>query len=300
MKAWKNWTDHEALPRFRREVPQGCGVTFGDDNPQYIDLKTRQLYDIEPRSIDEQEWWEANGARITAQQAATPRSSPPWTYVGPLFSFGSTTTAPNHYNYLASFVGVSVVPTTKNADICAYAGLQTTDRSTVFRTKLVHNYGDPIHTWNIFDEWYNAKTNTTFASTPTPWPPLAGAWALIVFQGAGQNWLIQSFRGNAGNTGPAMHRPPASAGLVLPLAQFATLKGLPLQQTFCNIEVPVPVGGGGEPGYACGDISVQAVFGHTIIEQNAFDFPPVNWAGTNLGLPNGGVTCSMNGTVVSG
>ena len=129
---------------------------------------------------------------------------------------------------------------------------------------------------------------------------MAGAWALIVFQGAGQNWLIQSFRGNAGNTGPAMHRPPASAGLVLPLAQFATLKGLPLQQTFCNIEVPVPVGGGGEPGYACGDISVQAVFGHTIIEQNAFDFPPVNWAGTNLGLPNGGVTCSMNGTVVSG
>ena len=135
-----------------------------------------------------------------------------------------------------------------------------------------------------------------------PWPPLAGAWALIVFQGAGQNWLIQSFRGNAGNTGPAMHRPPASAGLVLPLAQNATLKSIPLQQTFCNIEVPLstPAGPITEPGYACSDISVQAVFGHTIIEQNASVFPPVNWAGTNVGLPNGGVTCSMNGTVTAG
>ena len=175
MKAWKHWKDHEALARFRREVPQGCGVTFGDDNPQYIDLKTRQLFDIEPRTIDEQEWWEENGARITAQQAATPRSSPPWTYQGPLFSFGSTTTAPNHYNYLASFFGLSVVPTTTHADIAATASLQTTNQSTVFRTKLMHNYGDPIHTWWIYDEWFNGGTGNTISARQCHgrhWPAL--------------------------------------------------------------------------------------------------------------------------------
>ena len=113
-------------------------------------------------------------------------SSPPWTYQGPLFSFNTTTVAPNHYNYMQAFFGVAVVPTTRNADLAVYPSIETTTGSTVFRTVMVHHYGDPIHAWYLRDEWFDKVTHTIMAvSAETAVAPLAGAWGVISFQAAG-------------------------------------------------------------------------------------------------------------------
>ena len=226
-------------------------------------------------------------------------SSPPWTYQGPLYGFSTSVVRPVRFTYMQTFFGASGVPATLTADLRLCVGLRTADGNQTLQTIVLHPQGAPVNQWVIYENWVNNGVVVATSAQTNITEPI-GVWGVIAFQNANQ-WVMRSYRGLTGNTGPQIGR-PVSAGLVLPVSPTtnSALLNQTMEQAICNIEVPPPPTPPSEPGYACNDIAIHSLFGHTELRQGAATFPPVNWVGANSGLPNGGVTCTMNGKIVAG
>ena len=316
---WKRWDFLERCRNTVRSPAPDCGVMVNSDGVFFEELSTGKLYDLPPLSIDAQAWYNANRddlvggknyirrrqqARHQLQQQATPRTGP-FNYTGWYYSWLMQYFNAQHVTYMATFFGVSQNALTNSSTIIQsiWPGLEPNNAGCVLQPIMIHLGGvDPLHTWRLWDVINIPGVGQLSNPSDVSVAPISiqpqGIWGVIRGEPAQGRYIIQSYRGNAGNKGPGFQRP---LSLGLPVAfqnPFFNLTGVRLQQAYCVMELSAA--GSQHPPFDCSDISIQAVFGGVTIRQGAYDFLPVNWPPGFFNGGSGGVTCAPSPSIANG
>ena len=308
---WKHWSWSEGKNRIARTLPDGCGVAIIDDQMFFEDLRSGRFYELPPLPPDAREWAEANKddlrggknwlrrqAEQRAMQQRKPSATPltgPFNWAGNYYYWILTYPKSQWIAYMTAFMGVAQLPQTLQGAMGIWVGLQPPTGSYVLQATLDHEAASPANVWLLGTEVQGPGINDVKGSRIN-FIQGQGIWGVVRAYGGPGYWLIQSFRGNAGNTGPAFGKPVGASTQV-----FFSNKLYPqntrLTEAVCSFEV---VGDGGVTNvpYLCSDISVQAVFGGVTV-QHGPDLLPVNWAGHGVSDYPGGANALPCGVTPS-
>ena len=302
---WKRWDFLERCRNTVRSPPAGCGAALVDGQLYYEELSTGRLYRAPDLSLDGRAWVEADAQAQLARRSnkPDPRNAGPFGYAGSIYSWGQNYVPTVHLTYMATFLGVSQMSTTAAAVTSIWPGFQPPGPDGihpffVLQPVMIHVLGEPTNYWHLWDVWNIYGVGQVGSTIDPSTAPLLiqpqGIWGVIREYGGPPRWLIQFFRGNKGNIGPALGQ-PKSLGLTVSFSGVASSGGAvkgssgvdisrsTIHHALCEMETS-------NTGYFCSDISIQAVFGGVTL-QSGPDRVPVNWTrGSADGLANG-VSC---------
>jgi hypothetical protein len=298
---WKHWSFAEGRQNCVRFLPEGCMLTLENGNTQYRERSTGRIFNLTPFTPDQAAWRQANWDKLEALSASKrrraadkqrvvqgkcsiDRNSPDLQLVGNQGGDRYLASTFNNlgFSYLQAFWGISNLQETPNGQFSTWPGLTTGSgvggHFWLLQPVIRHDPGGtsekppgwtPINSYYIYDEAYDGINHMDYQSLNLPIIEGIGFWGIARWY-PGREWLVQCFRGNKGNTGPAFGR-PFTAGLPLYDPTGRTFGPFTLAQ--CAIELQTP-----EP--ACSDISATAVFGGVEAVHSGRNQGAVDWVGS--------------------
>ena len=106
---------------------------------------------------------------------------------------------------MAAFLGVSRLSSTNNVELAIWPGIQTLDNQSVLQPTLQRDHPAPTNVWNMLPKINSSGREITSGQFPIIMPQ--GIWGVIREYGSQGYWEVGFFRGNRGNTGPALGNP---------------------------------------------------------------------------------------------
>ena len=242
--------------------------------PSIQEINTGRLYAVTPWTPDQEAWWDAN---IRQRKQSVDQQNvvfPPGGYL-----CGGSVNYPTGFTLVEAYFGVAALQQALGTQFRIWPGLS----NGTWILQNVISFGDPslgggftlLNGWQLWDEAYSQTYGDHRGVNAVLLPPGTGVWGTIRYYGGPKQWIIRTFKGNPGNTGPAWGR-PLTGGLTINAQTDFSGSAYPtpsnaFKQALTAIE---PIGSIG----ACGQISVTAVWGGLFAYRGA-NAVPVNWAG---------------------
>ena len=317
--SWKHWSMGEGLKKCRRTAPEGCAVVVDGDELYYQEMSSGREFALQPLEPDAQAWFDANRddlrggknwqRRRTEQLAGKGQpgtQSGPFSYSGHLYdnSNGLNYQPPQRISYMAAFLGVSRLSSTNNVELAIWPGIQPLDSSMVLQPLLQRDHPAPTNQWYMIPTINAFGRQITGGQFPIIMPQ--GIWGVIREYGSQGYWEVGYFRGNRGNTGPALGNPVsgstplnvlfkdprwAPGGSIIDITRFKWGEAV--------VSIEIPDADGNAFPWMCSDINIQAVWGGITVQQGSFKLP-VFWQNGNNILAQNSIGCSFAQSVQSG